>query len=400
MFVLKLDVFQSLLVTVLLIYFGKFMREKFPILKKYCIPSAVVGGLLFAILTCVLYKLNVMEIKFDTKVTNQLFYCVFFAASGTSAGLALLKKGGKLVAIFAVLAAVLAALQNVVAVALGKVLGVNPLIALMTGSIPMTGGHGNAASFAPVAESFGAVGATEVAIAAATFGLIAGCIIGGPIGNRLVQKNHLKYDTVDSGDLGTAAAEKFFVDKERSLNAVCLMFIATGIGSVLFVILKNLLPNITLPIHVLCMLGGLIIRLGFDATGHADEALYESMDIVGEISLAMFVTMSIMSMKLWQLADLAIPMIILLLAQVVLAYVFCTQITFRALGKDYDAAVMAVGHTGFGMGAVPVSMATMKSVCDKYAYSKIAFFVVPVIGGLLSNFTNAAIITAFLNMFK
>ena len=188
MFVLKLDVFQSLLVTVLLIYFGKFMREKFPILKKYCIPSAVVGGLLFAILTCVLYKFSVMEIKFDTKVTNQLFYCVFFAASGTSAGLALLKKGGKLVAIFAVLAAVLAALQNVVAVALGKVLGVNPLIALMTGSIPMTGGHGNAASFAPVAESFGAVGATEVAIAAATFGLIAGCIIGGPIGNRLVQK--------------------------------------------------------------------------------------------------------------------------------------------------------------------------------------------------------------------
>ncbi len=400
MFVLKLDVFQSLLVTVLLIYFGKFMREKFPILKKYCIPSAVVGGLLFAILTCVLYKFSVMEIKFDTKVTNQLFYCVFFAASGTSAGLALLKKGGKLVAIFAVLAAVLAALQNVVAVALGKVLGVNPLIALMTGSIPMTGGHGNAASFAPVAESFGAVGATEVAIAAATFGLIAGCIIGGPIGNRLVQKNHLKYDNGDSSDLGTAAAEKFFVDKERSLNAVCLMFIATGIGSVLFVILKNLLPNITLPIHVLCMLGGLIIRLGFDATGHADEALYESMDIVGEISLAMFVTMSIMSMKLWQLADLAIPMIILLLAQVVLAYVFCTQITFRALGKDYDAAVMAVGHTGFGMGAVPVSMATMKSVCDKYAYSKIAFFVVPVIGGLLSNFTNAAIITAFLNMFK
>lgn len=400
MFVLKLDVFQSLLVTVLLIYFGKFMRNKFPILKKYCIPSAVVGGLLFAILTCILYKLNIMEIKFDIKVTNQLFYCVFFAASGTSAGLALLKKGGKLVAIFAVLAAVLAALQNVVAVALGKVLGVNPLIALMTGSIPMTGGHGNAASFAPVAESFGAVGATEVAIAAATFGLIAGCIIGGPTGNRLVQKYHLKYDKSDSADLGTAAAEKFFVDKERSLNAVCLMFIATGIGSVLFIILKNLLPNITLPIHVLCMLGGLIIRLGFDATGHADEALYDSMDIVGEISLAMFVTMSIMSMKLWQLADLAIPMIILLLAQVVLAYVFCTQITFRALGKDYDAAVMAVGHTGFGMGAVPVSMATMKSVCDKYAYSKIAFFVVPVIGGLLSNFTNAAIVTAFLNMFK
>lgn len=400
MLILKLDIFQSLLITVLLIYFGKYVRNVFPILKKYCIPSAVVGGLSFAILTCVLYKMGIAEVKFDIKVTNQLFYCVFFAASGTSAGLALLKKGGKLVAIFTVLAAVLAFLQNVLAVSLGKVLGVAPLIALMTGSIPMTGGHGNAASFAPVAESFGAVGAMEVAVAAATFGLISGSIIGGPIGNRLVQKYNLKYDNLDAGDLGVEAAQKFFVDKERSLNAVCLMFVATGIGSILFAILKVVLPGVTLPIHVLCMFGGLMIRLGFDATGHEDEALYESMDIVGEISLAMFVTMSIMSMKLWQLADLAIPMIILLMAQVLLAYIFCTQLTFRLLGKNYDAAVMAVGHTGFGLGAVPVSMATMKSVCDKYAYSKLAFFVVPVIGGLISNFTNAAIITMFLNMCK
>ena len=373
MLVLSLDMFQSLFVTVVLIYLGKYLRNKFPILKKYCIPSAVVGGLLFAILTCVLYKLGIMEVKFSIAATNQLFYCVFFAASGTSAGLALLKKGGKLVVIFTILAAILAALQNVLAVSLGKVLGVNPLIALMTGSIPMTGGHGNAASFAPVAESFGAVGATEVAIAAATFGLISGCIIGGPTGNRLVKKFNLKYDTNESADLGVQAVEKFFVDKERSLNAVCLMFVATGIGAVLFALMGKLLPGITFPIHVLCMLGGLLIRLVFDLSGHADEALYESMDIVGEISLAMFVTMSIMSMKLWQLADLAIPMIIMLIAQVILAYFFCTIFTFRCLGKNYDAAVMAVGHTGFGLGAVPVSMATMSSVCEKYAYSKLAF---------------------------
>lgn len=396
---IKLDMFQTLALTVLLIWLGNFLRNKFPILKKYCIPSAVVGGLLFSILTCVLFTNNIVSVSFDSKTTNTLFYCVFFAASGAAAGLGLLKKGGKLILIFSILSAVTAFLQNVLAVGLGRVLNVKPLIALMTGSIPMTGGHGNAASFAPIAEEMGAVGAMEVAIAAATFGLISGCIVGGPIGNSLVQKHGLKGNATaeEIAEMEKASQKQFIVSKERSLKAVCLMLLACGFGSILFGILKKLLPGVSLPIHVLCMLGGLIIRNVYDKFIGEDEALYESIDIVGEISLAMFVTMSIMTMKLWQLAELAIPMLILLFAQVVLMYIFAVYITFRFLGKDYDAAVMAVGHTGFGLGAVPVSMATMKTVCDKYGYSKIAFFVVPVIGGLISNFTNAAIITYFLN---
>ncbi|MCI6153140.1 sodium/glutamate symporter [Fusobacterium perfoetens] len=399
---LKLDIFQTLAFTVLLIWLGNYLRNKFPILKKYCIPSSVVGGLLFAIIACVLYVNNIASISFDSKVTNNLFYCVFFAASGAAAGMSLLRKGGKLIFIFTILAAVTAFLQNVLAVGLGRVLNVKPLIALMTGSIPMTGGHGNAASFAPIAEEMGAVGAMEVAIAAATFGLISGCIIGGPLGNAIVQKYGLKGNATaeEIAEMEKASQKQFIVNKERSLKAVCLMFIACGFGSILFGILKKVLPGVSLPIHVLCMLGGLIIRIFYDSVIGEDEALYESIDIVGEISLAMFVTMSIMTMKLWQLADLAIPMIILLFAQVALMALFATLISFRLLGKDYDAAIMAVGHTGFGLGAVPVSMATMKTVCDKYGYSKIAFFVVPVIGGLISNFTNAAIITFFLNFCK
>lgn len=402
MFVLKLDMFQTLGATVLLVWLGNFLRIKFPVLKKYCIPSAVVGGLLFAIIACVLYVNGLVEVHFDYKTVNKLFYCVFFAASGAAAGLGLLKKGGKLIAIFAILAAITAFLQNAVAVGLGKVLGVKPLIALMTGSIPMTGGHGNAASFAPIAEAMGATGAMEVAIAAATFGLISGCIIGGPIGNRMVLKNKLKGNATaeEIAEMEKANAKTFDMNKARSMNAVNLMFLSCGFGAILFKVLKVLIPNVNLPIHVLCMLGGLIIRNVYDKIYGEDEALYESIDTIGEISLAMFVTMSIMTMKLWQLADLAIPMVILLIAQVTMMALFATVITFRLLGKDYDAAIMAVGHTGFGLGAVPVSMATMKTVCDKYGYSKIAFFVVPVIGGLLSNFTNAAIITAFLNFFK
>ena len=368
-------------------------------MKKYCIPSAVVGGLLFAIIACVLYVNGIMEFKFDSKTTNTLFYCLFFAASGAAARLSLLKKGGKLIVIFTILAAVTAFLQNVLAVGLGKVLGVKPLIALMTGSIPMTGGHGNAASFAPIAEQMGATGAVEVAIAAATFGLISGCIVGGPLGNAIVQKYGLKGNSTaeEIAEMEKANQKEFIMNKARSLKGACLMFIACGFGATLLVILKKVLPGVNLPIHVLCMLGGLIIRLVYDNFIGEDEALYESIDTLGEISLAMFVTMSIMTMKLWQLADLAIPMFILLIAQVVFISLFAVLISFRLLGKNYDAAVMAVGHTGFGLGAVPVSMATMKTVCDKYGYSKIAFFVVPVIGGLISNFTNAAIITFFLN---
>ncbi|NME35368.1 MULTISPECIES: sodium/glutamate symporter [Fusobacterium] len=399
---LKIDVFQTMAVTVLLIWLGDFLRNKFTILKKYCIPSAVVGGLLFSILACILYISKIAIFKFDSGTVNTIFYCLFFAASGAAAGLGLLKKGGKLILIFSILAAVTAFLQNVIAVGLGKIMNISPLIALMTGSIPMTGGHGNAASFAPIAEKMGATGAVEVAIAAATFGLISGCIVGGPLGNAIVQRYGLKGNSTaeEIQEMEKASQKQFIMNKDRALKATSLMFLACGFGSLLFLILKKLLPGVSLPIHVLCMLGGLIIRNVYDKVKGEDEALYESIDTLGEISLAMFVTMSIMTMKLWQLADLAIPMIILLIGQVVFIVLFAGIISFRLLGKNYDGAVMAVGHTGFGLGAVPVAMATMKTVCDKYGYSKIAFFVVPVIGGLISNFTNAAIITFFLNLFK
>ncbi len=399
---LKIDVFQTMAVTVLLIWLGDFLRNKFTILKKYCIPSAVVGGLLFSILACILYISKIAIFKFDSGTVNTIFYCLFFAASGAAAGLGLLKKGGKLILIFSILAAVTAFLQNVIAVGLGKIMNISPLIALMTGSIPMTGGHGNAASFAPIAEKMGATGAVEVAIAAATFGLISGCIVGGPLGNAIVQRYGLKGNSTaeEIQEMEKASQKQFIMNKDRALKATSLMLLACGFGSLLFLILKKLLPGVSLPIHVLCMLGGLIIRNVYDKVKGEDEALYESIDTLGEISLAMFVTMSIMTMKLWQLADLAIPMIILLIGQVVFIVLFAGIISFRLLGKNYDGAVMAVGHTGFGLGAVPVAMATMKTVCDKYGYSKIAFFVVPVIGGLISNFTNAAIITFFLNLFK
>lgn len=398
--VLKLGMFETLALAVLAIWLGEFLRGKIPFLKKYCLPASVVGGTIFSIISLILYTANVCELDFDYKTVNSLFYCIFFAASGAAASMSLLKKGGKLVIIFTVLAAVLAALQNAVALGVGGVLGVDPLISMMTGSIPMTGGHGNAASFAPIAVEAGATAAMEVAIAAATFGLISGCLLGGPFGNFLVKRFKLENPELDGKEdfQDESTTTGILVDKKNVMQAFFLMCLALGIGQGIFLALKKL--GINFPIHVCCMFAGILVRLYYDNKKGNHEVLYESIDIVGDFSLGLFVSMSIISMKLWQLSGLGTSLIILLLAQVVLITIFCYFLTFRLLGKDYDAAVMAVGHTGFGLGAVPVSMTTMQSVCKKYRYSKLAFFVVPVIGGFISNITNAIIITKFLDIAK
>ena len=406
--VLKFDMFTTLMLAVLAIYFGDFMRKIFPILKKYCLPASVVGGTVFALISLLLFKMGIVQLDFDYKAINQLFYCIFFAASGAAASMALLKKGGKLVAIFAVLAAILAACQNGMALVVGKFMNIDPLISMMTGSIPMTGGHGNAASFAPIAVDAGAPAAIEVAIAAATFGLISGCMLGGPFGNFLVKRFKLEGSTSNEQAMGEIDAEgesgNLLVDKPNIIQAVFLMCIAIGIGKIIELGLKSIQENtgwkVALPIHVCCMFAGIVIRLIYDRKEGNHDVLYESIDIVGEFSLARFVSMSIITMKLWQLSGLGLALVVLLIAQLVLIVTFCYFLTFRLLGKNYDAAVMAVGHMGFGLGAVPVSMTTMQAVCKKYRYSKLAFFVVPVIGGFISNLTNAVIITKFLDLAK
>lgn len=395
---LNIGMFQSLFVAIIAIYFGDFIRDKLPILKKYCIPSPVVGGTIFAIITAILFEMDILKFNFDYKVINTFFYNIFFAAAGLSASLALLKKGGKLVLIFAVLAAILAMLQNALALGVGTAMGMNPLVALMAGSTPLTGGHGNAASFGPIAESMGGQGALEVAIAAATFGLISGCLVGGPIGRRLIRKYNLSA-TLNNLDIKPSnSSVKTFVSSKRAHSAVFILIIACGIGQTLFFLFKYLLPSVNLPIHVMCMFGGILMRLILDLSRKDHNALYESIDIVGSISLSIFVSLSIATMKLWQLADLALPLITILLLQVIMIYFFVMWFTFNLCGKNYDSAIIAVGHSGFGLGAVPVSMATMTAVCNQHQFSKIAFFVVPLIGGFISNLTNALSITLFLNI--
>ena len=396
---IQIGMFEMLAIVILAIYFGQWIREHFPILKKYCIPAPVVGGTLLSIITCILYMMDIVTFEWENyTVMNNFFYNLFFAASGTAASLKLLKKGGKLVLIFSILAAVLAVIQNAAALGLGIAMDMNPLTALMAGSTPLTGGHGNAASFGPIAAEMGGVGALEVAIASATFGLISGSIIGGPIGRQLIRKYNLDKNYVEETNDSFSEKISFAFSSERSKTAWFILLLACGLGQLLLQIRQFILPNVNIPIHVMCMLGGIIARFILDKTNNGDEAMYETLDNISDICLALFVSMSIVTMKLWQLIDLALPLITILMIQLVIIYLFTRFITFNLCGHDYDAAIIAVGHTGFGLGAVPVSMATMTSVCEQYHYSKLAFFVVPLIGGFISNLTNAVAITAFLNI--
>ena len=398
---LELNLAKTLMLAVLLVWLGRFVRSKVTFLVNWSIPEAVVGGTLFAILTLILHSTGLLEFKFDTKLQSFFMY-LFFTASGFEASASLMKKASGKLLIFIVLAGVLAVLQNATVVGLSPVVGMDPKLGLMTGSIPLTGGHGNAAAYAPLAEKAGVQGAVTVAVAAATYGLAAGSILGGPVATRLIKKYHL-FDPNEKGTSDTEALEEagkvIPLDGKRFALGCALTLIAFGIGAFLMDLFSLIFPGVNFPIHVMGMVGGAIVRNIYDAMKKSSKATPEKeIDILGSVCLSMFVSMAVMTMRLWELASLAIPLILLLVAGTLVTILFTYFITFRALGKDYDAAVMVAGHIGFGLGAVPASMANMNALTDVYRYSKLAFIIVPVVGGMFSNFTNAANITFFMNL--
>lgn len=409
---LELDMIQAIGLAVILLIIGRFLRKKIRFFEKYCIPAPVIGGFLFAIIAFILKQSNIMEIKFDTTL-QQFFMVMFFTSVGFNASLQVLKKGGKKVFTFLAVAIGLVILQNLLAAGLGPFVGLHPLLALMTGSTPMTGGHGTAAAIAPTVEALGFKGAdtaSTIAIAAATFGLVAGSMIGGPIADRLIKKHNLlpndiinerKDEHFEKRDIDENVRKEDLpiLDAEKFSYAFFYILIAMGLGSYLSLILKALLPALSLPVYIGPMIIAAIMRNIFDASEKLHAPIHE-ISVIEDVSLNLFLAMALMSLKLWQLIDLAIPVIILLLAQVVLIYFYLIFVTFKVMGSDYDAAVMVSGHAGFGLGATPNGIANMKSVTEKYIYSKVAFFVIPLVGALFIDFFNVSIITMFVSFFK
>lgn len=396
--ILKLDMVQSIALAVLVLLFGKFLVERISILRKYCIPTPVVGGFIFAILVLILKQSNILEIELDTTL-QKLAMTVFFTSVGFSASFKLLKKGGLKVFIFLACAIVLVILQDLVGIAVAKLFNLNLLLGLATGSVPMTGGHGTAAAFGPVMEAAGAVGANTVALAAATFGLVSGSMMGGPIGNHLIlkydlvnKKKNKKDDFMEVEQLSNS--ERLLIPNNFNLVTVEII-IAMGVGT----LISNMFvkAGLTLPSYIGAMIAGAVIRNISDSTKAFEVPMIE-IDIVGSISLSLFLAMALMGLKLWQLADLALPLFVMLFSQVVLMYLYSNFVTFRALGKDYDAAVLAAGHCGFGLGATPNGIANMTSVTEKFGPSPTAFFVLPLIGSLFIDFFNSGVITFFMNL--
>lgn len=299
-------------------------------------------------------------------------------------------------AVFLSLVIVLIITQNLVAVGLSEVLHINPLIGMCTGSISMVGGHGTAGAFGPVLEDFNVSGATTICTAAATFGLIAGSLVGGPLGKRLVEKKNLLPTAVTEDDSLLVEDEK---KHERHTNmyaaAVFQLILAIGLGTIFSWLLTK--TGLTFPIYIGAMIAAALIRNIAEYTGHFTIHMGEINDL-GGISLSLFLGMAMITLKLWELSSLALPLIVLLASQVVLIALFTYFIEFNIMGRDYDAAVLVAGTCGFGMGATPNAMANMQALCDRYVPSVKAYLLIPLIGSLFADFINSLAITFFINV--
>ena len=392
---LHLDMYQTLAIAVLVLLLGRLLKKKINFLEKFCIPAPVVGGLLFAILTCVLYGTGIAEVSFDDTL-REVCMVFFFTSVGFQANLKVLKSGGKSLIVFLGLVVGLILCQNFLAVGMSKVLNLDPLIGLCTGSIPMVGGHGTAGAFGPVLEDFNVSGATTLCTAAATFGLITGSLIGGPIGKSLVEKKNLITTAVAEDDSLLVEDEKKHT-RHTSMYAAAVfqLILAIGLGTIFSWLLTK--TGMTFPIYIGAMIAAALFRNIGEYSGKFTIYMGEINDI-GGICLSLFLGIAMITLKLWQLAALALPLVILLSVQVLLMFIFARFIVFNVMGRDYDAAVLAAGTCGFGMGATPNAMANMQAICDRYAPSVKAYLIIPLIGSLFADFLNSLIITFFINL--
>ena len=337
--------------------------------------------------------MGILEFNMDTTLQT-VFMTAFFCSVGYMAAFKELKKGGIGVVKFLVLAILMCCIQDLVGGFGAKIFGLDGKLGLAMGSIPLVGGHGTAGSFGPFLEDMGVANATTVAVAAATYGLIAGCMIGGPIATSKIRKMGLKSSAIES----TATAEVSVdqdtgaMDEGNLMDAAIYIVIAVGLGTIVAALLGKL---ITLPGYIGAMIVGAIIRNVQESRGV--KMPMGEMGALGNICLSIFLGLAMINLKLWQLVSLALPMIVILLIQTVIMFFYASFVVFNVMGRDYDAATISSGFCGFGMGATPNAMANMQAITNQYGPAPVAFMIVPLVGSLFIDFFNAAIITAFTN---
>ena len=394
---LNLDIFQTMALVTVVFYLGTYFRKRVGFLSKYCIPAPVIGGLLFALVMLFLKITNLATITLDTTLQN-LFMTTFFASVGFTASFKILKNGGIKVAMFLGIAILLIISQDIVGATLAKVFQLNPLLGLCTGSISMIGGHGTAGSFGPLLEELGVSGATTVSFASATFGLVMGSFIGGFVAKNLIENYKIKTPK-ESQDKSIPLSD-FHEDNQailchhKLMKASAYLFFAMGVGSIISKFIQD--TGLTFPSYIGAMIAAAIIRNVCDI--RKQEIEEKEIEVIGNISLSYFLCIALMGLRLWELFDLALPLVVMLVAQSLLMAIFAYFITFRAMGKDYDAVVFASASCGFGMGATPNAVANMDALSAKFGFAATPYFVVPIVGALFVDFVNSAVITLFINI--
>ncbi|MEO8123763.1 MAG: sodium/glutamate symporter [Burkholderiales bacterium] len=388
---LDVDLYYTLSLAALALVIGYLLIDRIKLLASYSIPAAVVGGLLFAGLLTLLRGVAHVEVAFDGRLLTPL-NIAFFTSVGLSADARALAKGGKALLIFFVVVAGGLAMQNAIGVGMAMLFDLNPVNGLLAGSITLSGGHGTGAAWAgKFAEERNVQGAIELAVAVATYGLVAGGVIGGPLAGWLIRRHKLQ--GADAAAQREAAGPLEAIEQRKLIETLMLMVGSIAIGLTLYGWIGD--GAVTLPSFIWALLVGVVLRNLLSVTG-----LYQvddrALDLLGGLSLSLFLAMIIMTLKLWELIDLAGPILAILLVQTAAILCYVVFVTFRVMGRNYDAALLATGHLGFALGSTATAMVNVQSVAARFGESHLAFLVIPVMGAFLIDIANALIIQGYL----
>lgn len=400
--IIQVGAIESLVIAILVLFIGRAINYAIPLLRRYNIPEPILGGLVIAIFITILHSYGT-TVAFNLPL-QATFMLLFFSTVGLSASFKLLAKGGAKVFIFLGIASLYIVVQNAVGVSLATLLGLEPLMGLIAGSITLSGGHGTGAAWsATFAEEYG-IQTLELAMAAATFGLVMGGIIGGPVAQRIIDKNGLESEFGKGGhhhdehpELVTYNhLEEDKVTAKKITETLFILLICVA-GAKYFKIYVDAydINFLKIPDFVYALFIGVIITNITEIT-KTYKVNNETVDILGTVSLALFLSMALMSLKLWEIFDLAIPLLVILVCQTITLGLFAYFITFKFMGKNYDAAVMAGGHCGFGMGATPTAVMNMGALVSRNGPSPQAFMVVPIVGAFFIDIANLIILQGYL----
>ncbi|WP_258437024.1 sodium/glutamate symporter [Helicobacter monodelphidis] len=400
---MNFDFYFTLVCIVAVLILGRIIINRVKILQDYNIPEPVVGGIIAAIGILLVYKMFNVEFSFNSSLKDPLMLA-FFTSIGLSADFASLKKGGKMLSIFLVVVVGLLFLQNIVGVGVSHLMGVEPLIGMLGGSITMSGGHGTGSAWATefIKEPYNFGAAMEVAMACATFGLVMGGIIGGPVARFLIKRHNLKIPGAEHnkdnthGGFETPQQERL-ITPISFVESLALIAIALLLGNLLSDFMKASVPSFTLPTFVYCLFLGVVLRNVLSAL-NIHHVFDREVSVLGNVSLSLFLAFAMMTVNLWELVALALPMVVILGIQAIMMIFYAIFVTFRFCGKDYDAAVLAAGHCGFGLGATPTAMVNMQTVTSHYGPSHMAFIIVPLVGAFFIDLVNALVIQGTLSV--